>query len=365
LSINDFLARVKGESITVGIDLGHSGVKIAVISHQKNSRTLLSAGVEQLPPDAISEGDVRAEHADEVATAIRGLIASHIPEGRSFDVVAGINWAQGVIGDRVNIKVEKGDDEEERIIGDASRRSPFDEQDITMDYEVLNRNESTGFVEVLLLAAKNKTLERWAEFYKSLGLNLRAMDVDSISLVNALLGTRPASELAGQIIGLVNIGKSKSHLTMVRDGKYHSTREVQNASVNYIEELLARKLMVDKEKAAGILQGIGVTDSSDEQDLQEVLEHAAEEISVGIDLALQYYRSVEKQENVDRIYIVGGGANINGMAELLSDKLEDVPVAVLDPLAHIQYDPVQFGGTIPLELSNTLAVALGRALRKF
>jgi Tfp pilus assembly PilM family ATPase len=37
---------------------------------------------------------------------------------------------------------------------EAGQRSPFDVDDITLDYKILHRNHESGEIEVLLIAAK-------------------------------------------------------------------------------------------------------------------------------------------------------------------------------------------------------------------
>jgi len=348
----------------VGIDIGHFAIKVAVVEHTARGHVLLGAGMTRFDQPHIQDGDIREGSYEVVMNTLASLIQSALPDGMQGEIVSGINWAQGVIGDRVIVKVEKDQDPEELILLDASNRSPFDEQDISLDYEILNHDTSRNEYEVLLLAAKNRILNRWADFFKEAGLPLVAMDVDAIAAVNTLIATKSAGELRDSVVGVMNIGWRKAHLSMVRNGKYHSTREVQNASVEFFESTIARYLGMDREKAGQLLRG-EYEGEFDENMFHDGLNQASEELSVGIDLALQYYRSVEKQEMVDKIFLVGGGANLQGVAQVLSERLNDIDVEALDPVSRIPYDEDRLGGAITPELSNMLAVAIGRALRKF
>jgi type IV pilus assembly protein PilM len=363
--IKEIIARLRGESITVGVDVGHYAIKVAVIEHTQKGNRLLGAGVHKLDPGVILEGDVQDSRRADLINGLIALLKRTLPDGVKANIVTGINWTQGVVSDRVILRLDKDADIETAILADASNRPPFDEDNITLDYEILKKDE--GSHSVLLVAVKNSVLRRWAEFYKDADLSIVAMDADAIAGVNLVLYSLDPIQLQDRAVGVLNLGDKKSHLTMLKSGLFHNVRELQNGSFDSFSLTVSRHLSVNKSEAAQILRGER-SEGIDKARLEEAMDRLTDDLSVSVDLALQYYRSVEKQEEVKHIYLIGGAASIDGIAQLLSEKIkqneESIPVTILDPLHKLNYDQKHFGGEIPSEVSAMLSVAIGRALRK-
>ena len=121
--------------------------------------------------------------------------------------------------------------------------------------------------------------------------------------------------------------------------------------------------IIHAEDAGKMLRG-EKTDGFDPATLQSSLDFASEELSIGVDLATQYFQSSENHEMVYKVYLAGGGANISGIGTFLASKL-DLEVEILNPVKSFEYDTEIFGGEIPESVSNVLGNALGLAMRKF
>jgi type IV pilus assembly protein PilM len=358
LAIKDIIARIRGENITTGIDIGHYGIKLATMEHIAGRSKLIAAGVHILKPGTIVDGDIRDPAG--LTEALVSLINRTCPDGLKGDLIVSLNWTGGVIADRIRINPQAGAQDEEVILYEAGNRSPFDEPDITLDYKILSKDEK-GHMEVLLVAAKNAILSNWAEFYVGAGLSPVAMDVDSIASANVFQLVADEKDFT-RVVGILNLGDKRCHITFLKEGVFHSTREIQSASVEYFIQVVCRHLGISSEEAGKILRGEKV-DGFDPDSLQSAIDYAAEELSIGIDLAIQYFQSSEGQEVISKLYLCGGGANIKGLIQYLGQKME-IEAEVLNPLRKIKYDPDTFGGEIPDAVSNILTIALGMAMRK-
>lgn len=361
MGIKELIARVRGESITVGVDIGHYSIKLAAVRHAGTKKILLNCGILPLPAGTILDNEIRNE--DELKKSLSAHVQTVFPDSGKSDLVVGINWSNGVIADTLHLEVPPDQNEEEVILAQATSRSPFDEDGIVLDHHTLRRNEK--FADVLVVAAKSAMLERWTRIFHEIQLKPIAMDVDSFAISNVYLDLyNDDTKENAPTVGVLIIGDRKSHISFIKGGAYHSTREIQNSAVNQIAHVACRHLGVNYEAANAFLRGER-RDAYNEETLRAAVDYACEDLARGVEQAIQYYESSEKMESVSSLFVTGGGAAISGVLEALAAKLNR-KVELLNPLEKLIIDERLFpGGKPSLAYGATLAVAVGLALRKF
>jgi len=349
---------IQGDPITVGIDIGNYSIKIARIAHKSSGPVLLGAGIHVLKPDTLAGGEIK--NRDELLHSLTSLVHRTDPTGKIKDVVLSLSWSYGVIADRIRLKGDKESTDEEQILMEAGQRSPFDVDNITLDYKILAKNPESNEMEVLLVAAKNPVMQAYIDLLYEAGLRPLVIDVDAFAVTNAYLLSAPEEDL-GKVVSLINVGENLTNLTFLKNGTYHSTRDIATACDFFLKTLM-KNLKVDREEAAAILRGKNVEPQS-QAIVNRGIEFAAEELSVGIDLAFGYFQSSENNLKVEKMVLCGGGATIRNLAGILA-KRHNVEVEIANPLAHVAYDEKRFTGPIPENISTILTVATGLALRK-
>src|SRR5690606_4313939 len=192
------------------------------------------------------------------------------------------------------------------------------------------------------------------------GLRPVVIDVDAFAVTNAYLLSAPAED-GDKVVSLINVGEHLTNLTFLKNGTYHSTRDIATACDFFVKTIM-KNLKVDREEAANVLRGKDI-EKYNAATINRSLEFSAEELSVGIDLAFSYFQSSENNLKVEKMVLCGGGACIHNLASLLA-KRHNVEVEVTNPLAQSAYDEKKFSGPIPENISTILTVATGLALRK-
>jgi type IV pilus assembly protein PilM len=352
MGLTDLLRR---EVSTVGLDIGNYSMKLAKIRHTKEGYHLDAVGIQELPPQTIEGSEIKNREA--LMNAITTLINKCDPS--IVEVVISMS-GHGIISDRMAFKIDTADNAEELILWEASQRSPFDVEDITLDYKILRRDLDSGDVEAFVVAAKNQIMQHYIDLLYDVGLKPVLVDVDAFAVTNAYL-LACGDQIEEGIIALINIGHDLTSVTFLKDGTYHSTRDISTAGV-FFNTVLQRNLGVTTEEASDILKGRS-SKSIDMDVLSQSIEFAAEELSAGIDLAFSYFKSSEKADAIDKIVLSGGGAYIPNIVPFL-EKRHNTVVAVANPLGYLQYEADLFGTINPETLSALLTVAIGLALRK-
>jgi len=354
--LKDILSRVKGESATVGLDIGNYAVKLVKIVHTRSGPKLVAHGYAELNPDTLSNGEIKNREA--LLETITSLV--HSTDQEIKDVVLSLSWSFGVLGDRIQLKSQRGKSDEDTILSEASQRPPFDVENITLDYKVLRRNVETQDLEVFLVAAKNQVMQSYINLLYDAGLRPVVVDVDAFAFANAYIYT--VGEVnPEEVTALINIGDNFTNITFLKGGIYHSTRDVSTAG-DYFVKQIQRQLKVSREQALAIVKGRD-SEKVDPARLQSTIEFCCDELQVGIDLAFQYFQNNEKDVKISKIVLCGGGACIPGVPEYLQRR-HDTQVVVLNPLLNVPLDPNVYPTALPETTSTLLTVAVGMALRK-
>lgn len=361
---SDFIARIRGDRQTIGIDVGHYSIKMVRVAHGRDgSRRVLNADIEKLPEGVVVDSMIQDQ--DLLREVLTKLIVRNFIELPSAEIVASVNWAAGILIDRITVKIPKNADEDATIVQTAQTRPPFDDQDSVLDYQVISKTNTE--VKAMVVAAKNVMLEGWAQFFRSANYPLQALDVDIFGLVNAYMAT-VQDEDADQTVALFNIGEKKANIVFMMGGMLHSARALANGSVESVVNMLARHLGVSAEKChEAFEQGeMIIVDGFSEADVESAILLAFEEVVSSIEFGLRYFSTSESGEKPVKILLSGGGVALPGLVAYIAERT-GIETDTVNPFKRIACDPHVFestGGVLE-SLSNIYAPALGLALRKF
>lgn len=350
----NFFKKLHGRRITAGLDIGHHSVKLVKLLHAKNAYFLEAAGIKDLPPGTIEGSEIKKRDAliETIVTLVNQCDPSIV------EVVVSMS-GHGIISDKFTFKIEPGENAEELILWEAGQRSPFDVDDITLDYKILHSDPRTHETEVLLVAAKNQIMQSYIDLLYKAGLRPIIVDADAFA-INNCYALESGEEVPKGIIALLNIGHDLTNITFVKDGIYHSTRDISTAG-DFFNKTLQRNLGISAEEVGLTLKG-RFTSCVDVDSLRQSIEYAAEELSSGIDLAFSYFKNSEKNDNIDKIILSGGGAYFPYIVDFL-EKRHQTTVQISNPLSCLQFDRELFGNLKPQNFSALFTVAVGLALR--
>ncbi len=347
-------SKLKPNNSTAALDIGNHSIKLVKMSHSRDGYYLEATGIKELPNGTIEGSEIKKR--DVLIDAITTLVNQCDPS--ILEVVMSMS-GHGIISDKFTFKVDPNENAEELILWEAGQRSPFDVDDITLDYKILHKNKETNEIEVLLVAAKNQVMQSYIDLLYDAGLRPVIVDVDAFAINNCYALESQGTPQHG-VTALINIGHDLTNVTFVKDGVYHSTRDISTAG-EFFNKTLQRNLGLSVDESILALKGRTV--ALDAAKVNQCVEYAAEELSSGIDLAFSYYRSSEKTDAIDKVVLSGGGAYIPGLAAHF-ERRHSTKVEISNPLAHVKYDPGLFGNLEPEHFSALLTVAIGLALRK-
>lgn len=336
---------------TVGLDIGSGLIKVAVIDHSRKEPELVKVAIVPLITDAIVEGEVMDPSI--VAEAIQSALT--MAEVKSKRVVTAVG-GRDVIIKKIQVERVKEQQARELMRWEAEQHVPFDMESVELDFQILDPDDTSAEMTVLLVAAKRELVESKLRMITDAGLEPAVVDVDAFALHNAFEINHP--DALDGIVALVNVGHEVTNVNILDNGVPILTRDITVGTRRFREDLQrVRGLTADA--ADQLLQGF---DRS--PDLDSVLASRGEEIAVGVERAVAFLASASRSAGqVNALFTCGGGARIPGMTEMLGDRLR-IAVKQANPLKNIQVRDDAFDSLVTDEVAPLLMLPIGLALRQ-
>jgi type IV pilus assembly protein PilM len=335
--------------LSAGLDIGSGIVKLVVIDHSKPEPEIVQVATSPLVPDAIVEGEVMDPVL--VAETVRSIIANAGLKRK--DVVAAVG-GHDVIVKKIPMDRMSQNDAREVIRWEAEQHVPFDMENVQLDFQILDPQKDSPQMAVLLVAAKRELIENRISLLTDAGLNPTTIDVEAFALHNAFERNYP--DVRQGMVALINIGHETTNVNLISDGAPVLVRDIPFGT-RRLRESLQRERGLTADQAEDVLQG-----RSDPAMLRALVQDRVEEIAVGVERAAQFIVAQSGGDGVRRVYLSGGGASINGMADGIGARL-GVPAEIANPLQRVGVRP-EVMEAVPMEqLAPMLMLPVGLALR--
>ena len=342
----------KEQSNVVAIDIGSRLIKVVELARGETGPVLLRYGTSHISPDAVVEG----------AIMDRDLLLESIEEAFLKSGIDKANCVSAISSRSVIVKrllMDQMEAEEVRLLleVEATNHIPFEFEDVSLDFQILDPDAGDGKMEVLLVAAKREVVYEHISLLRDAELTTQAIDVDAFAIQNLFESIGGDQSLAT----LVNVGSEVTNINIVRQGFPLFTRDFSIGCGVYLEAL-QRDLQITYDEALAQFSEDRL-DSSQQEVGSESISKLAEEIAVGLERSLAYLRSSGEVDELSTIFISGGGGNLPALKTKLEERLR-VPVKSVDPLEAVEVDPAIEEQLVQDRVAPLLTVALGLGIRE-
>ena len=341
----------------VGLDIGSSAVKAIELRASGKGFKVAAFATQPVPPDSIVDGAIIDGSA--VAEAIRRVFENKA--FKSKEVAASLS-GNAVIVKKITLPVMTETELAESIYWEAEQYVPFDIQDVSLDYQILDPGtgaDSKGTMDVLLVAAKKEKIADYTGVISQAGRIPVVVDVDAFALQNAYelnYGLERDS-----VVVLLNAGASAMNINILQGDQSVFTRDVSMGG-NAYTEAVQKELGLPFDTAEQVKKGESV-EGVNFEDVKPALHAITENVLLEIEKTFDFYKATASSDRIDRIVVSGGSSRIDGLIRSLEDRFGS-PVEPFDPFRKIAFDPGKLGITDPDAVVQTAAVAVGLALRK-
>ncbi|MEJ2443954.1 MAG: pilus assembly protein PilM [Exilibacterium sp.] len=340
----------------LGLDISSTSVKLLEISRQGDQYRVESYSVKALPPNVVVEKNINdPEAVAETVKAVAFLSKSKVKQASV--AVAG----SAVITKVIEMPAGLSDDAMETQISlEADQYIPYPLEEVALDFEVQKPSErNPEQVEVLLAACRRENVDLRVEVLNLANLHPKIVDIEAYTMERAFsLIAEQLEDQDDQVVAIVDIGATMTTLSVLVDGKTVYTREQLFGGKQLTEEIQRRYGLSTEEAGLAKKQG-GLPDDYE----LEVLEPFKEAVVQQVTRSLQFFFSSSQYNDVDHIVLAGGVAAMEGLVELIEEKL-GTQTTVANPFANMSVAP----RVNAMALANdapALMIATGLAMRSF
>jgi type IV pilus assembly protein PilM len=258
----------------------------------------------------------------------------------------------GIASNRIGVRtfevvgIEDEQQLENAIQFRAQEALPIPLDEAVLDFHVLGEGvdaEGRPTKRVLLVVAYRELVDRYVSACRKAGIVLQGIDLEAFALLRALAAPRPVDQAPSAALVGVAIGHDRSTFA-VSDGRVCEFTRVLEWGGAALNVAMARTLdrapsEVEAFKRSLVLDGQapvpeGITPEQWNAALDAVrrqLQSFARELVS----SLQFYQNQPGSLGIGEIVLVGGTAQMQGLAEELQ-RLIGVPVRIGDPLARVK-----------------------------
>jgi len=343
---------------TVGIDIGTHSIKIVHLKKLHEGFKLLNyeisptvaTGTEYIPSDLLPEryGPVLCEM----------LNTLKISPKRIQHLVTSIG------GDNTSIKQIKTiflpDEElESALFFEAKKHIPISGTDMILDYQVINLEEKTNNMNILLAASSKEVLNEHTNVLMTAGLTPNIVDIDSLAIVNSFILNTFVED--GVYI-LLNLGAHRTNMVIWGPSAKLFARDIPYGGYNFTRDIM-RKRQLEWADAEHHKLEFGLGDNPDVENVQtvsmlDITEKSTEDSIVDeVRRSLRFYVKEEGNSDFRKVYLMGGTAKLKGLREFIEEKVA-IPTEIFMPFINVEM-PEKFQD----KKDPQLALAIGLAMR--
>ncbi len=343
---------------SVGIDVGSHSVKIVHLKRLHEGFKLLNYEIRPTVPQGIEyvPSDLRPERFAPIIVEMMKTL--HIAPKSVKHLVTAIG------GDNTSIKQIKTiflpDDElESALFFEAKKHIPISGNDMVLDYQVLDVEEKTNNMNILLAASTKELLNEHTNVLVSAGLNPNIVDLDSLAIANSFALN---SFVEDGVYVLLNLGAHRTNMVIWGPGSKLFARDISYGGYHFTRDIM-RKRQLEFPEADAYKMEWGLLDdpnaaSSTTISMLDISEKTTEDLIVEeIRRSLRFYVKEAGNSDFRKIYLMGGTAKLKGLQEYVQDKV-NIPTEQYMPFINVEM-PEKFQD----KKDPQLALAIGLAMR--
>jgi type IV pilus assembly protein PilM len=345
----------------LGVDIGTTSIKMIEVDKGKNGPRLLRYGMLE-SQSSLSRANTAIQTStlklfdDDVVNLLKLLITKVKPQ--SDQVLASLPPFAAFM--TVLSFPQMGQADLEKALSfEARQYIPLPISEVALDWlKVGEYQDESGFKydQILLISVPQEQIKKYQRIFKLAGLRLMALEIENLSLVRATAGADPTTTI------LVDIGSRSTTIIVSQNGELKFNGQTDYGGA-FLTQALANSLGINTARAEELKKERGILGTGPEHELSTIMLPFLDVIISEVKrVNFNYISQFPKAPKVERVLLMGGGANLLGIEKYFERQLE-MPVVKASPLSKFEYPPLM--EPLAGELNPLLSVSLGLALKQF
>ena len=312
-----------------GLDLSENAIRVVKIN-QKKKKEIASLNEQNIEPGIIDEGEIK--EPDKLKKYIKKLINEvNGHKIRTSFVHCGIPERKTFIK-QINVSYQKKSHLAEAIKWEASQHIPFSPDKIYLDWQIINRRQSDGQIDVLVGAAPKIIIDSYADLLESIDLSPLSFEMESVATVRAIMAEKNNDKFCYLIIDL---GGNHTNLIVFDQGSIQFSSSA-NFSGEKVTEKIMEKLKLSRNDAEKLKLLYGLERKKGKSKIKNIIEPEFKELIDKIKELENFYLNHFKQSHkFNKIILCGGGSQLNHITNFISDNAK-ISTILADPLTDLE-----------------------------
>ncbi|OGZ66686.1 MAG: hypothetical protein A3C50_02250 [Candidatus Staskawiczbacteria bacterium RIFCSPHIGHO2_02_FULL_43_16] len=348
------------------LDINDSSVKVVKLEKRKKNFFLASYNELRIAPNIVRGGVILQQEV--LVKIIRGALegvkgkkiaTKHVvlslPEEKSFSQI---------------IQMPRMTEQElkKAVPFEAENYIPLPIDSVYLDFQVINAHQEvtdSAHLDILVNAMPKYIVDSYVACAKAAGLVPCVLEIESQSIARALVENGQAQKP----VALIDVGKDNTSFIIFSGSAPRFTTSVPFSS-KQLTVAIEGALHVTSQKAEELKVKNGLVSKKGKENKEAILAMTPllEDFALKIKKYIGFYHGhsshdyFPSDDDIEKIILCGGGANLKGLAEFLSTALH-IPVGLGDPFINII--PCNKGERCPIIYQKALSytTAFGLALR--
>jgi type IV pilus assembly protein PilM len=330
-----------------GFDLGNGSIKIVQLDYSGKKPSLQAYGTTAFDSKAIKEGAVI--NFDTISKAAHSLLSDHMVGNITTRRIAASLPVLHSFSKIVNLPLMDEKDIREAVRTEAGQYIPVPLNDLYLDYQLVEKNPDSQ--DFLVAAAPKKVVDSYMKLFDKLGLELVCLE-PSILSVSRVVQHAQKYDVSTLVI---DCGSITTDLIIYNKSSVRVTGTIKFGGEELTKSIMA-KMNLSYEEAAKMKRTYGVDPGEKQPEMVSALAQNLQFLASEIKKISRYYEERDKSKNVkvDQIVVLGGGANLPGLATYMTSELR-IPTKLAGIWQNIEINHIQKPDTSETTMYATAA----------
>ncbi|MFH1289523.1 MAG: type IV pilus assembly protein PilM [Patescibacteria group bacterium] len=333
-----------------GLDMGSHNLKAVEFKKRGEEFHLVSLGsIPSTPKGIFSEAETDLNALSE---AVKKLLDE--AKVSSKNVSAALPQDK-VFTRTITMPFLKDDELNSAIKWEIEQYVPIPVEEVEIAHQVVGKLkiEEQEKIQVLIVAAPKKLIEKTLKVLKSASLNPLGLETEIIAIARSLVP--PVSDA----ILVVDLGAKATDMAIVENGSVVFSRSIPTAG-EALTRAVSSSFNLDSSQAESYKKAYGVDKTKLEGKVGAVINPILTSIISEVEKTVQYFQTQTKKET-KRIILSGGTAGLPEVVSLMASQL-NMEVQVGDPFRQIKMDD-EMKQALSKVYPSVFAVAAGLAMK--
>ncbi|MEA5091851.1 hypothetical protein SDC9_36931 [bioreactor metagenome] len=336
--------------VVLGVDIGFDRVKVVQLNMKGRGMPEVTDYVlADLPQELRGTG--LTTNTEDIANFLSDLIKKHGFGAK--DCVFSIGGRNAFVRE-ITMPPMSEEEMQQAITWDSAQYVPYEADTYYVDFAVFGELNEEGQQPVILVASPKDVVDALLDVGEALELNILKLDIDVLSWY------RTMPDKYSDFI-LLHLGRTYSLMTIFQKGAPVAQRSIQTGGLTF-GKIIAENMHVSISDAMEILRTENLLQSKavEKEPVREALLGAVSELIKECRRTGDYYILNKKEASFTHLVLVGSGASLVGMPEIMDEQL-DIKVERFNILKVVNFDS-RFEKNKVQANAASLGVAIGAAM---